>query len=123
MKNNVRKFVAVFMVLALTLAMAACSSEPSKYAGKWVPTVGKAAGIEIEIATLGTGLETMSIEIEDQGSAKLTMNGETATVDMTESETGIVLSDNSNKMEFTANGDKLEYSPAGSPAVIVFEKK
>lgn len=119
MKKTLSKFLAVLMVLSITMGLAACSGgKQSKYVGEWKATSASAGETQLDFATMGFEM-TMSLKAD--GTVSVNFAGETGTGKWEETDTGIKITEEDQSIEAKSVGDKLEIVESG--VTMSFEKQ
>lgn len=103
MKKMIRRFAAVFAVVAMVFAFSACGGTDmsgSPYLGTWSATSAEYSGIEMSVENIIGGEFTLTLN--DDGSCDFSIAGETESGDWTETESGFNVED---EFDFAVDGD------------------
>ena len=100
--KNVKRILAVSMILAMVFIMASCGGSESKYAGTWKLDKVSASGMEITPAQMNMKFE---FTVSGDGKGTLTMNKEKGDMKWKEIDKGIELQEGNKKYKTVEQKD------------------
>ena len=127
MKKTMKLTLCLILVLSTVLCMAACGGDKNSIAGKYVVYSMDSNGMTIKgdtltaaLSAMGMTIDDMYIQLNDDGTGKMSVFGETA--DMAYADGKIwPVEEPEEKVSFTVSGGKLTLEVEGNK--MVFTKK
>lgn len=127
MKKTMKLTLCLILVLSTVLCMAACGGDKNGIAGKYVVYSMDSNGMTIKgdtltaaLSAMGMTIDDMYIQLNDDGTGKMSVFGETA--DMAYADGKIwPVEEPEEKVSFTVSGGKLTLEVEGNK--MVFTKK
>ena len=113
-----RLLISLFTILFLLVGCGSAKYANSKYLGTWKATQAEAYGVSISTESL---VGEFSMDLKEDGSAKVTIDKDTYKGDWEEIKNGIQLKDSKDTRDFKAKDGHLILEYSG--ATITFEKQ